>query len=319
MINNINNECHTFFCMSLDPIHIGSGGAQLGRVDNTIIRDPGTNLPKIPCSSFSGVIRYFASVAANKIICAGQGNENDQKSHCGNDNCPICTSFGFSKKEKSFQGMAQFYDASIVFFPVFSRIGPLWVTSPMALLGDLADPQIKTFNDVLSNSTQTHEEYFLSDCNLIGDTINLGWLNLKRASSKDDATGLEKILQSSTGNIMIPQVITHRLIMVSDYIFSNVVNDNLEVRTSVAIDPKTGTAIDGALFSYEAIPRATILKLNITVNDPHLFNKNQFEKKDILETIIKGMNYIECFGIGGMTTRGMGRMKFFFEQEAKNA
>ncbi|HOI25572.1 MAG TPA: type III-B CRISPR module RAMP protein Cmr4 [Caldisericia bacterium] len=317
MINNINNECHTFFFMSLDPIHIGSGGAQLGRVDNTIIRDPGTNLPKIPGSSFSGVIRYFASIAANQIECAGQGNENDQKSHCGNDDCPICTSFGFSKKEKSFQGMAQFYDASIVFFPVFSRIGPLWVTSPMALLGDLADTRIKTLNDVLSVSTENHEEYFLSVCSLVGDSINLGWLNLKKASTKDDAPGLQNILKPSIGNM--PQIIKHRLIMVSDYIFSNVVNDNLEVRTSVAIDPKTGTAIDGALFSYEAIPRATILKLNITVNDPRLFNKNQFEKKDILETIKDGMSYIECFGMGGMTTRGMGRMKFFFGQEDKNA
>ena len=34
--------------LALDPVHIGSGGYRLGRVDLTIAREPGTNLPKIP-------------------------------------------------------------------------------------------------------------------------------------------------------------------------------------------------------------------------------------------------------------------------------
>ena len=35
-----------YFAYTIDPLHIGSGGYRLGRVDNTIVRDPGTNLPK---------------------------------------------------------------------------------------------------------------------------------------------------------------------------------------------------------------------------------------------------------------------------------
>lgn len=37
-----------YFFVALDPIHIGAGGYRLGRVDMTIVREPGTQLPKIP-------------------------------------------------------------------------------------------------------------------------------------------------------------------------------------------------------------------------------------------------------------------------------
>jgi CRISPR-associated protein Cmr4 len=66
-----------------------------------------------------------------------------------------------------------------------------------------------------------------------------------------------------------------------------VVNSNLEVRTSVSIDPKTGAAEKGALFTYEAIPRAAFLWLDVVVDDyryafPAL---NELEKwKQILTT-----------------------------------
>ena len=36
---------------TLEPVHVGAGGYRLGRVDKTICREPGTNLPKIPGTS----------------------------------------------------------------------------------------------------------------------------------------------------------------------------------------------------------------------------------------------------------------------------
>ena len=42
-----------FIIMTLEPAHIGTGGYRLGRVDNSIAREPGTNLPKIPGTSLS--------------------------------------------------------------------------------------------------------------------------------------------------------------------------------------------------------------------------------------------------------------------------
>ncbi len=48
--------------MTLDPVHIGAGGYRLGRVDMTIAREPGTNLPKIPGTSLAGAARSYAAM-----------------------------------------------------------------------------------------------------------------------------------------------------------------------------------------------------------------------------------------------------------------
>lgn len=88
---------HRYLLMTLDPTHIGAGGYRLGRVDNSIIREPGTDLPKIPGTSLSGAIRSYAAYRYGKIRCAGQGQERKDKqgntvadAHCGKGSCPIC-------------------------------------------------------------------------------------------------------------------------------------------------------------------------------------------------------------------------------------
>ncbi len=47
MSNGLYSE-ERFLLMTLDPVHIGTGGQHLGRVDLSIAREPGTRLPKIP-------------------------------------------------------------------------------------------------------------------------------------------------------------------------------------------------------------------------------------------------------------------------------
>jgi len=51
-------------------------------------------------------------------------------------------------------------------------------------------------------------------------------------------------------------------------LFGHVVNNNLEVRTSTAISPITGASVEGALFTYEAIPRATISWCDLVYKRP---------------------------------------------------
>jgi CRISPR-associated protein Cmr4 len=65
----------------------------------------------------------------------------------------------------------------------------------------------------------------------------------------------------------LPKPASDRIVLIDDKLFSQVVNSNLEVRTSVSINPKTGAAEDGALFTYEAIPRATFLWIDIVEDD----------------------------------------------------
>lgn len=56
-------ESRRYLARSLDPVHIGSGGYRLGRVDMSIVREPGTGIPKIPGTSLAGAIRAYAESA----------------------------------------------------------------------------------------------------------------------------------------------------------------------------------------------------------------------------------------------------------------
>jgi CRISPR-associated protein Cmr4 len=305
-------EIKKYYTITLDPIHIGTGGSRLGRVDLPIIREPGTNLPKIPGTSLSGTARAYTAMVTNKYLwrngnneysCAGRGGEGGEK-HCGigNPACPVCIPYGFSKGTYSMQGLAQFFDAHILFFPVASMAGPVWVTSPMALEGLGLQQKLEAPADRF---------YPLGEPLKNKDKLNFGWLMLNKDTDKGNLKELNK-----EG---IPEIVIQKAVLVSDNLFSLIVNSNLEVRTSVSIDPQTGTAEEGALFTYEAIPRGTILKFEIVYNSGKTFRVAGKDLKTegngdvgtswVRTQVEKGLKLFETLGIGGMGTRGMGRLK----------
>lgn len=272
-----NPQTYRFFLMTLDPVHVGIGGARLGRVDNPIVREPGTNLPKIPGTSLHGVIRAYAAHRYGKPQCAGQG-----QTHCARPTCPICYTFGYARDQGGgHAGVVAISDARILLFPVYSMVGPVWVTSPTALFdagfGEKKDNKLVPFKvqdgmakwpSSLTNTEQAEQDaeekpskelkaVKPSQNNDQGRVLNLGWLMVER---EGDLTNLE--LPDK-----IPEQIRKRVVLVSDKLFSQIVNSNLEVRTSVAINPETGAAEEGALFTYEAIPRATVLWMDMVVSD----------------------------------------------------
>ncbi|HSH34811.1 RAMP superfamily CRISPR-associated protein, partial [Schnuerera sp.] len=56
------------YAMAQDPIYIGTGGFTIGRVDNTIVRDPITNIPKIPGTSVAGTWRYYMALTIHSCF-----------------------------------------------------------------------------------------------------------------------------------------------------------------------------------------------------------------------------------------------------------
>ncbi len=300
-----------YYGLALDPIHIGAGGARLGRVDLPIIREPGTNLPKIPGTSLSGPARAYTALVTGKYTwnekgnnysCAGRGGDYGEK-HCGNPNpaCPVCIPYGFSKGSgNSMQGLAQIFDAHILFFPVASMAGPVWVTSPAALEGLGLQHRFEAPEDSFFPLGQQLKDK---------EKLNFGWLMLSKKIGKGDLNNFSKI----------PDTIKQRVVLVSDTVFSLIVNSNLEIRTSVSIDPATGAAEEHALFTYEAIPRGTLLKFDVSYNSGTIFKIGGTELKiknnvdvDInwVKTQIEtGLKLFETLGVGGMNTRGMGRIE----------
>ena len=238
---------YRYLLMTVDPVHIGTGGTRLGRVDNSIVREPGTKLPKIPGTSLSGVIRSYAAYRYGKRRCAGQGQSRDgREGHCGRPTCPICYTFGAITGERSHAGVVSIGDARLLLFPVYSMAGPVWVTSPSAL-ADFGIKGQKVDDDKArwSGITGNHQH------------LNLGWLMVEKGGD----------LNLNDLPSDIPDTIKGRIVLISNKLFSQVVNSNLEVRTSVAINPETGAAEEGALFTYEAIPRATFLWMDVVVDD----------------------------------------------------
>src|SRR6266705_1205896 len=133
-----------YFFVALDPIHVGAGGYRLGRVDMTIVCEPGTQLPKIPGTSLSGAARSYAAMRYGKRDAAGQHNElkkdlKEQLKKGVKVKCPILYTFGTATDsngssgaipEGSTQaGTVSIGDARILFFPVSSRVGPIWVST----------------------------------------------------------------------------------------------------------------------------------------------------------------------------------------------
>lgn len=264
-----NYSLNRYLLMTLDPVHIGTGGYRLGRVDLSIAREPGTNVPKIPGTSLSGALRQYAAYRYGKVRCAGKGDVRDEsKKHCGQPTCPICYTFGYAKGEEGgYSGTVSIFDAQILLFPVHSMAGPIWVTT---------EERLKGYNFKISGAPTKDEEVAIvaelpkkdgreNKFNWWNNlALNLGWLMLD-AKPTGAVTAYPK--NSAFGNDQAWDTVAHRLVMVTEKVFSQVVNSNLEVRTSVSINPLTGAAEEEALFTYEAIPRATWLIMDVVIDD----------------------------------------------------
>lgn len=274
--------------ISLDPVHIGAGGYRLGRVDNTIVRDPATDIPKIPGTSLAGVIREYSTIYLKETERpVGKSVEEEIDNLFGNPDR---------------QGASRFYDAQIVLFPVSSIKGTIWITTKNLLSDWLSGNKelIKKLGDLTDG-----EVLLLKGIN--AEKINLGWLlfdvvNRKKGINFDNEINLHYELKDKI----------KRVAVVSDSVFSQLINNNLEVRTSVRIDNQTGTAEQGGLFTYEAIPRGTVFGFEMIID------KRRQDEIDNWDEVLDGaLNYTKLLGIGGMGTRGFGRVLFFKVEEGK--
>ena len=329
-----------YFALALDPIHVGTGGYRIGRVDNTIVREPATGIPKIPGTTIEGVCRSYAFFKAKeneewlKPECA-KGKTKDDKEPCGK--CRICITFGYTTKNKSLQAMALLPDVRILFFPVATMIGPVWVTCSMVLRD--AEISLNGDEDCLKelekeNNDGTVEHTFVATAELDkklpksngNKILNFSWLLLVKKSSSNTTPSNWSFSDSFNSNKKLSETnnmneILSRIVIVPNTLFATIVNSNLEVRTSVAIDPERGAVEERALFTYEAIPRGTVFWFDATFQNPKHFPAipekikiKENEEKEVniellTETVKNGLELFEHLGVGGMSSRGFGRLK----------
>src|SRR6266545_4703677 len=232
-------ERQRYLLMATDPVHIGTGGYRLGRVDNSIVREPGTKVLKIPGTSLHGAARSYAAQLYETPEAAGQSQDKVEKP----DANPVCYTFGYLKKDKqgdedkttAYSGVVNIFDAHVLLFPVHSMVGPVWVST-------IARLQEADFNvNDLPDNWDAGAALLTSDRK---DALNLGWLMVSvggKATVKAPSKWRQELRWKA---------VCDHLVLVKDALFSQVVNSNLEVRTSVAIEPEQGAAKEGALFTY---------------------------------------------------------------------
>ena len=225
---------------------------------------------------------------------------------------------------ESLHGMAQFSDARILFFPVYSMLGPVWITC-LSVLKEAGVKSKENGNEKEIPKVLKEEIIPSKELSLVDNRLNLGWILLEQRKENNSYLSLDFSKLECEGKLLIEiskefEEILKRLVIVSDDIFSQIVNSNLEVRTSVSINPETGAAKEGALFTYEAIPRGTILWFEIVYLPVDKFecyvaqeNGKEWEKvkleKHIIPVVKNGLRLFEILGVGGMETRGFGRLK----------
>jgi CRISPR-associated protein Cmr4 len=292
---------HPLYLFALDPTHIGAGGYRLGRVDNTILRDAATGLPKIPGSSINGAARsasIYSLPDGEREPAMQYANHtlrkpgHEQRPHAGADDA-VARVFGYAEGDEEGQsriGLVSFRDAEILAFPVPTMAGPRWITTP-ALLDAAGCAKIPTLNDptkIVIQSVGTPQP-----------RLNLGWILL-------DATPPQPIpfpvfLNDQPGMAHIRA----NLVLVHDSLFPSLINANLETRTSVSIDFETGAGADKLLFTYEAAPRGTLYRGQVDFDDQRFAPLYAGS----LALVQKGLALACQLGLGAMTTRGFGRMQ----------
>lgn len=305
-------ERQRYLLMATDPVHVGTGGYRLGRVDNSIVREPGTRVPKVPGTSLHGAARSYAAQLYETPEAAGQSQEKVERP----DENPVCYTFGYLKRERpgddekttAYSGVVNLFDARVLLFPVYSMDGPVWVTT----LTRLREAGFKL---------EDPPENWPAGAALLNwvrqDALNLGWLMVS-VGGRVSVTAPTK-WQSAVRW----QEAQKKIVVVQDALFGQVVNSNLEVRTSVAIDPERGAAEDKALFTYEALPRATFLTAEVVLDDYRDgANGRPFPTEATarnnplpggpwsgpLDVARAGLRMVEWLGVGGMGTRGFGRV-----------
>jgi CRISPR-associated protein Cmr4 len=283
------NEPTRHLALCLDPVHVGTGGYRLGRVDMSIVRDPASGIPKIPGTSLAGAVRAYAELAKAE-----------------DDSLPdINEVFGTAEGDRGKQGMLRFYDAEIVLFPVSSHLGTVWVSTAEQLTAWLDNGSSGGETLAIPDGVQDENKVFALRGLDDAKPVHLGWLLLETES-----------VQGATTTVRLPTALTFvkRLVLVSDKLFYHLVNDHLEVRTSVGIDDVTGAAKDGALFTYEAIPRGAVIGFEVGIDSRRGGNAPEAQTLQLLR---KAFATLKLLGVGGMGTRGFGRIELLNDvQEA---
>ncbi len=327
---------------TLDPLHIGVGQDIMGEVDLPIDRESETGVPRIPGTALKGGFRAHASWklkmdGKKDKPCPGdqpaiqEGETGMSKGsfhrdqYCGITTCPICQTFGspsIKLKNKDgglesipgHEGRVSFRDARLAFFPAATNQGTVWFSTPgrAAAWLDL-DFLDLDFPELLVSGSSSFALWLNQEHPVA--SLKVGWISISgMKTTADNEPGLQQLItalrQVTDGTFPTKKYWQHIIshcVLLDESNFYRVVETCLERRTCNRVDQDTGTVASGALFSYEALPRTSLLYSRM-YTDGFLLGKRAGDYASPLDVCELACEGFSRMGIGGMQTRGLGSL-----------
>jgi CRISPR-associated protein Cmr4 len=293
---------------ALTPIHVGAGSS-VSYIDLPVQRERHTSFPIMAGSGIKGVFRALAEreKETGKVnIIFGPENGSEGSS---------CVAFT---------------DAKILLYPVRSvRDVFAWITCPYVL---------KRFKEDLASASGKTNNFSIPEVS--DDKIIVASNSSLIINNNPKKVGLEEFVFDVDNSQIDPNLIneikkyilatettknlSERLAIVSDNVFTDLVNYAVEVRTRIKIDQTTGTASGKALFVVEMVPSESIFYSLVFADDPKNSNNNLVKNVDeVINNIQKMIDNNKVIQVGGDETIGLGFVKVNFinltKDEAKNS
>jgi CRISPR-associated protein Cmr4 len=323
--------------LTLDPVHMGTGQDSMSIVDLPIDREEETGVPRFSGKALKGAFRAHVNwklkMDGKKTgVCPGDKPIPDREGEesapfaavsCGVQDCPICQAFGWPSDNNDGidgsspgrEGRVFFRDARLAFFPAVTNHGTLWFSTPgrAAAYLDLGE-KLSPGNPLLAEKPELvfgMGDFFAMDKKF--ESLWASWISLAGLPYDKETIGDEK-LKLVVENLLLEdpggfptramwQAMVKRTILLDETTFYRVVETCLERRTCNKINEDTGTVEEGALFSYEALPRNSYLYTRLYWVQDDFAVQGYPSPLHVCELSREGLARM---GIGGLQTRGLG-------------
>jgi CRISPR-associated protein Cmr4 len=306
-------EPKPYFLFTRTPLHVGAGQS-VGYVDLPIQREPHTRIPIVPGSSLKGVLRDLFpgdDPASKETRYWLFGHDTEEK------------------EQSKFQaGALLIGEARVLCFPVRSAKGSFaWITCPLALARYARDakpmdsqnqPLPTTFNGLTETpdaqgrvTILARDEVTLTrtaGTQQVSEVVLEEYTYLVKVHT--NLSEWERHLIAIPGLSADPvwKLLSGRLVIVPDGIFSFYLQSACEIAQHVAINDDTGTAQDKALFNQENCPAETLFH---GVMSAQKINGKPADGENGALSRLASLNG-KPLQIGGGETTGLGWCSFIF-------
>ncbi|MBU2571292.1 MAG: type III-B CRISPR module RAMP protein Cmr4 [Gammaproteobacteria bacterium] len=297
-------ETRIAFLYCVSPVHMGTGTAVGGLIDNPIQRERHTEYPMMAGSGIKGAIRhdYWAQHEDRKLLKRLFGPENDASDHAG---------------------ALSFSDGQLLAFPVrCAKAGFVYATSPLLLARlqrQLAMAKVQvdwTVPSIASGHCQIVNPDLMTENKLALEAYELQAKEERTVKPITDWLAANALPQSDEFSFFREKLANDLVLLSDDELHYFVVNSTV-VEPHVRIDDVSGTADGGALFYTENLPPESLL-FSVILASQERYKKgdsadNRMNAEQVMQTLINGGEQWQALNgrmvqFGGDATTGRGQI-----------